>query len=477
MPTNDDILIRVPAELKIVIPAISGLLELVQKQLAETGGGKSIEYSKVEQDMARAAGEVERLAHGVILASFNTEAKGIRYEGETWSRVAMGVEQEYKTRTGPVVVARSLYRREGDRLGPTMDPVSVRAGVVGDGWLPGVAKEMAFELQKSTSREAALSAQVHSILPYSRTSFERVGHGVGELYLKSKATIEDELMENLEIPDGAVGISISIDRAAVPMEEDVPAPETPPKPGERVPKITRAYRMAYCGSMSFFDCEGEMIKTIRRALMPGNDPVSELCGPMRSDVRIALERAPHLLVHRIGDGAVEVHNLLDEVTKDLGPIAFDAIDFMHVVEKVGKAARVIFDESEASPRVTQWASRLKREPKAIEAIHDEIMLSGHAAVNESEGPVYDALTYIQRNSPRMDYAEAVAKGFPIGSGVVESTVKSLIEGRMKKPGARWKIRTGDHVLQMRALAHSDQWNDAIDLALRPLRRSIRIVLN
>jgi hypothetical protein len=477
MPT-DEILLRVPAQLKEVVPALSGLVELIQEQIARTGGGKSIEYSKVEQTIALGVGEVERLAHGVILKSLNSEAKEIRYKGVNWRLAATRVAKEINTRTGAVSVERSLYRKAGDRNGPTIDPVSIRAGLVEDAWLPGVAKEMAFELQRGTSREAAQAASVHQILPYCRASFERIGHAVGELYLEGQATIEDVLMEQFEVPEAAVGISVSIDRAAVPMEEPAPAPETPPKRGEKVAKVTRAYRMAYCGSLSFFDREGEMVHTIRRALMPGNDPVSGICNLMNSDLRIALNRSPDLTLHKIGDGAPEVWNLLDEVCKNLGrPCDHEIIDFMHVVEKVGTAARVVYGESEGSKRTGDWASMLKKEPKGIETIHDEIMLSGHTAVNEGEGPVHDALTYIQRNSERMSYADAINEGVPIGSGVVEATVKSLIEGRMKKPGARWKIRGGDHVLQMRALAQSDRWSDAIDLALTPLRGSIRIVQN
>ena len=45
--------------------------------------------------------------------------------------------------------------------------------------------------------------------------------------------------------------------------------------------------------------------------------------------------------------------------------------------------------------------------------------------------------------------------------------------RMKRPGARWKEATGEHLLNLRALALSDRWESAMTLTLRPLRKAIR----
>jgi hypothetical protein len=56
---------------------------------------------------------------------------------------------------------------------------------------------------------------------------------------------------------------------------------------------------------------------------------------------------------------------------------------------------------------------------------------------------------------------------------VEVTCKSLIAARLKRSGARWKTRTGEEVIQLRALSLSDTWEDAMDLTLRRPQVKIR----
>jgi hypothetical protein len=76
----------------------------------------------------------------------------IRVWGDEYRRIGRS-ESEYHTLAGTVRVMRTVYRKTV-RNGNTLDPVSVRAGVVADGWLPHTARAMAYLLVQGISREA-----------------------------------------------------------------------------------------------------------------------------------------------------------------------------------------------------------------------------------------------------------------------------------------------------------------------------------
>ena len=58
----------------------------------------------------------------------------------------------------------------------------------------------------------------------------------------------------------------------------------------------------------------------------------------------------------------------------------------------------------------------------------------------------------------MRYASLRAKGYPIGSGVVEAANK--VHQRMKRAGMRWSIEGGQNVLIFRALMMSGRFDAA-----------------
>jgi hypothetical protein len=365
---------------------------------------------------------------------------------------------------------RNLYREVGVRNGPTVDAISLRAGVLRDGWLPGAARQMAYLLQQGTSRDAEATAREMGRLPYSRSSFERVGHAVGELLVAAAVDIEEALIAELEVPREAVGISVSLDRASVPIEIPRKRPRGRPRKGAAKRPVQRIYRMAYCGTVALVDREGDAVHVIRYGRMPSNDPVG-LAESLAGDVHALLGKRPELAVTLLCDGAPELWNLLRaEVNEEtLGRPVYELIDLYHLLEKLHAAAVRIYGEAEAGAVLQRWKMRLLNSDDAIHRIAAELDRSPCRSAKE----VHEATTYIENNHDRMRYATARADGRPIGSGVVEATCKSLLAMRLKRPGARWKETTGEHIVQLRALAISNRWAPAIHLTLAPLRKPVR----
>jgi hypothetical protein len=70
------------------------------------------------------------------------------------------------------------------------------------------------------------------------------------------------------------------------------------------------------------------------------------------------------------------------------------------------------------------------------------------------------LAYFECHLERMNYRALLDRNLPIGSGVIEGTCRSLVSDRMKHAGMRWRHEGGQAVLTLRALIHSDQFDQA-----------------
>lgn len=151
------------------------------------------------------------------------------------------------------------------------------------------------------------------------------------------------------------------------------------------------------------------------------------------------------------------------------------IDFWHVVEKLAAAAKVLATTADAArAMVLAWRHQLRRRKDAADIIRAELVASGRDEVLvDGERPVHDAITYLTNNAARMNYAGAIAKGLPIGSGNVEATCKTWVALRMKRCGSRWHSDTGNHILRMRALAISGRWDEAMAKLFATQRASVR----
>ena len=468
------ITVDIPDGLESLGQSIQKLISEVTVGVKTAKIGRTPNYRKIEESVAQRAAEIERNSHQAMLQALDVDAPRVVIEAKQYRRV-LREDSTYHTMAGDVVVTRSLYRECGTHHGRTVDPVSLRAGVVGDGWLPRTAQAMAYQLQQGTSRDAEKTAQEMQRLPYSRSSFERVGHLVGEMYVGSHAEIEDTLIRAFEVPPEAASVSVSIDRVSLPMEEPRKRPVGRPRKDAPKNPISRNYRMAWCGTVTFHDGRGESVYTIRYGRMPEDNPV-ELAQSLVGDVMVSLEQRPDLQVAVLADGAHENWELLGSAMAEFLPDTEvrEILDLWHVLEKLGAAGRVMHGKARSAAELARWRLMLLNSKSAASRILKELERSDKENVRVGENkPVHEAITYLTNHKDRMDYATARRAGLPLGSGNVEATCKSLVEMRMKRSGSRWKRHTGAHIIQLRALALSDRWAQAIHLSLEPLIKAVK----
>ncbi len=474
--SQDSIFIEVPSALKHMAMPIQALVDSAKALLRSGSGGRAVDYVAVEEEIEEKTAAVERSSHQAILESLEVDSPRVTIHGKTYRRVGHGLGTYY-TKAGSIRVMRALYREDGQRLGKTVDAISLRIGTVGEGWLPQAAEAMAFLLQQGTSREAEAAAKMSGRLRYCHASFERIPHELAERYLQHQGDIEDATIESFEIPGHAHSISVSIDRVSLPMEE--PGKKPPGRPKKNAPKnpIERNYRMAYCGCLTIHDAEGNAIQTFRYGTMPSNDP-NHLCWRMSNDAGWLMEKRPDLQLILLADGAHEMWNLLElHFSEETFGKRHRLIDFWHLIEKLSPAAKAIHGSTGGKMALKRWSNLLRRNSTAGETILKELEESGHEYTKvQDKYPVHEAMTYLashSREDNRMNYAAARRKNLPIGSGNVEATCKCLVETRMKRAGSRWKTTTGEHLLQLRSLALSDRWEPAMELLHARYRTSVR----
>jgi hypothetical protein len=470
--------IEIPEGLEALGDAVAAMVARVQSTVAAAGGGQAVDYGRVERAITEQTGGIERAAHRAMLQALDIDVAVVVIGGRRYTKVGR-CEAPYHTAAGSVPIERSLYRESGSRGGQpggrVVDPVSLRAGVVEHGWLPHTAQVMAHQVQQGTSREAVATAGAYGRLPYARSSFERVAHVVGALAVADHQDIEDALIDAYEVPAEARAVSVSLDRVSVPMEEPRPRPVGRPRKGAPRRPVTRAFRMAYCGTVTLHDGHGEALHTIRYGCMPDGD-IGGMRDRLALDVATLLTKRP-LAIALLCDGAPEMWGLLDEAfTAEYFPETpvHRLVDLPHLLEKLGAAARAL--DGPSSARLPRWRLALCNRRTAATDILEELVASGGDEGPGDDHPVHAAITYLRNNSQtaaRMNYAGARRLGLPLGSGNVEATCKSLFEMRLKRCGARWKPASGQHIVQLRALALSDRWQPAVELTLRPLRKAVR----
>jgi len=144
----------------------------------------------------------------------------------------------------------------------------------------------------------------------------------------------------------------------------------------------------------------------------------------------------------LADGARAIWPLLARCF----PTAFFLLDWYHLMEHISAVAALLPEGT--AWRETQatalWEVGPRPTLRALLALQREDTLP--AATQEAARACF---TYLWHNRHRVDYAEARRRGFPCGSGRIESTIKATVQARAKGPGMRWAPAHVQAVLNVR----------------------------
>ena len=80
------------------------------------------------------------------------------------------------------------------------------------------------------------------------------------------------------------------------------------------------------------------------------------------------------------------------------------------------------------------------------------------------------LRYFRDNFDRMKYDEYILNGWFIGSGVVESACKCVVQQRLDLSGMHWSLKGAEALLPIRALYKSGRLDELHNWRVKDLRQ-------
>lgn len=167
----------------------------------------------------------------------------------------------------------------------------------------------------------------------------------------------------------------------------------------------------------------------------------------------------------VADGALWIWDRVDELTREVGidPARVkQVLDFYHATEHLGKIAKL--RASWTDKEREKWQSKLRAQlwRGNVNTVLKECRV---LCCGRRSKKITSLLAYIERNRERLNYPLFRQLKLPLGSGVIESAVRRIVNMRLKGPGIIWNQPNAQVVLHMRAQLKAGAWTRFVTNAL------------
>ena len=165
----------------------------------------------------------------------------------------------------------------------------------------------------------------------------------------------------------------------------------------------------------------------------------------------------------VSDGAVWIWDRIDQIVAQAGipkEVAIhQVLDTCHAVHHVSLALATLgVTVEQRMPMYRDLRTRLRN--GEWEYVVKELRM---VADDPNNTNLETELSYLQRHGEagRLDYAEFRRRGLPLGSGAIESSIRRVINLRLKGNGIFWLEDHAEEMLQLRALVISRRWDERV----------------
>jgi len=264
----------------------------------------------------------------------------------------------------------------------------------------------------------------------------------------------DHQIETTTFEDTVAGrrVVISSDGGRIRLREAKRGPKT--KKGRR--RYTGAWREPKVLIIYVVDAEGKReasFAPVIDATLKGPDAVFALLRTYLQ--RLSITQADQVLF--VADGAPWIWKRVPLLVQALGLAAqqvHELLDFYHAVQHLAQVAALRNDWS-AKAR-SRWRTQQRRLllrgqlEQVIAAIRDLCRGRNSKAMRTHRD-------YFIKHQSRMAYAQLMAMKLPIGSGAIESTVRRVVNLRLKGPSIFWCRASAEAILLLRSYYKAGRW--------------------
>lgn len=378
-----------------------------------------------EEGVQKSLNDAGVIATREILRRFDTDGSQIDVGGIRFYAHSSKEAKEFQTPYGPVEVERYVY--QSAQGGKRYVPLDNGSRIVGTS-TPKFAKMIASKYACDGAPGVQRDLSENHNRPVALSFIKNVSDIVGTI---AQAKEEDWSYQLPDMPKAVGSISVGLDGTCLNMMDD-------------------GWREAMCGTIAFFDRQGERMHTIYTAAAPeyGKETFLQKFG---NEVDNVIDLFPKTPVIGLADGAASNWKFLSDKTDVL------TVDFWHFSEYIAKAAGAMFPGKSNASRKEEWLEtachNAKHKSGGVSRILSELknFLKAHRMTSANRETLKTTITYLQNHKSKMRYSNNVDSKFPIGSGVTEAACKSLVKIRMCKGAARWKDDGAAVVLTIRSL--------------------------
>lgn len=158
-------------------------------------------------------------------------------------------------------------------------------------------------------------------------------------------------------------------------------------------------------------------------------------------------------IHVVADGAEWIRLQSQEVFAEQAHVL---LDFYHASEYLAAAS-----ESCRPAAAKQWRHTQQRRLLAgasAKVLADLKLFLEPAPVPDEHAPVRAAHRYLGHRLNQLDYPRAARLDLPIGSGLIESGHRHVLQQRLKRPGTAWLQDNAEALAQLRVLRSNGLWS-------------------